>query len=114
MCSVHAPAAQRLPPAPGFVRTGPQGPRVTCARAAGGRAGSLVDAKTGQCVAVSAGTIPAHPSRSPSPPPDLTTKTTMRLPVFPFRKLRDQAGVILLRAALLLALAFAIANPGGA
>lgn len=42
-------------------------------------------------------------------PPDLAT-TTMQLPHFPFRKLGENAGMLLLRAALVLALLFALAN----
>ena len=50
---------------------------------------------------------PTTPWRPATPDP---TATTMRIPDFQLRKLGENAGMLLLRAALVLALLFALAN----
>jgi len=96
------------------VRPGQRCPRpiLTRRRAGNRRSSSLSGRETGLPIADRAGTTPA--TSAPDSPwqtdaPDLAI-TTMHIPDFQFRKLGENAGMLLLRTALVLALLFALVN----
>ena len=75
------------------------------------RGGSLSGREIARSIANPAGTSPAScPSTLRNTPAHRPATTTMQLPDLQFRKLGETAGILLLRTALVLALAFALVN----